>query len=101
MLETQLLAGHDGFEDQDALASQDIHTGIVQLRHNVATEGVALGALDISWSRARYIFAEPLVSTGAGLHKAASLHHIVIESLPWEALTASSLVLFQSQEPCN
>ena len=53
-LETQLLAGHDGFADLDPLAVKDVHAGIVQLRHTDAAEGVALGALDIAWSRARY-----------------------------------------------
>ena len=53
-LETQLLAGHDGFADLDPLAPKDVHAGVVQLRHTDAAEGVALGALDISWSRARY-----------------------------------------------
>lgn len=53
-LETQPLAGHDGFADLNPLAPTDVHAGVLQLRHTDAAEGVALGALDISWSRARY-----------------------------------------------
>ncbi|KAK9825992.1 hypothetical protein WJX74_003805, partial [Apatococcus lobatus] len=53
VLETQLLAGHDGFTNQDPLASEDVHSGTIQLRHSGAEEEVGLGALDVLWSRAR------------------------------------------------
>ena len=53
-LETQPLAGHDGFADMDPLAPKHVHAGVVHPRHTDAAEGVALGALDISRSRARY-----------------------------------------------
>lgn len=52
-LETQLLAGHDGFAELDPLAHKDVHAAVVQLQHSDVAEGMALGALDVSWSRAR------------------------------------------------